>query len=113
MDWGAGPGLAQWAARPELAHFPAGWKAACAGKSAQIVMSCASCGTAELFGEKVDKGPDAGRAVAARDRQRVDRKRFRHMAVHQQWNEGALAHGARDHEIRQPRDTEPGYCHVQ
>ena len=51
--------------------------------------------------------------MASRDGQRMDRKRFRHMAVDQQPNESAVAKGARDHEIRQPRHAEPGHRHIE
>ena len=51
--------------------------------------------------------------MAARDGQRMDRKRIRQMAIPEQRDEGALLHGARDHEIRQPRDAEPGHRHVE
>src|SRR5258705_5492174 len=72
---------------PELAHFPHLWKAACAGKSVQKVVqdaSWASSRMVELRDHKVDKGLDARRAVAARDGQRMDRKRLGDVALLQQ-----------------------------
>src|SRR3954452_20840587 len=103
--WAPVPASFRQPASPDLAHFQAERKAAQSGKS---VVRGLSCALAELFDEKVDKGPDARRAVAARHRQCVDRKRLRHLAVLQQRHQTAFHEGARDHEVLQSRDAETG-----
>src|SRR4051794_8257016 len=78
--WAPVPASFRQPASPDLAHFQAERKAAQIGKSSSSALGVSRC-MAELFDEKIDKGPDARRAVAARDRQCVDRKRFRHVTV--------------------------------